>query len=231
MLVLDAGNTLSSGSRQDLNQLSEGRITVEAMNLMGYDVLALGPYDFGLGVDVLRQRLAEGHFAAVSANSTVDGQALVEPYVILERGAGTKVAILGLTGPLNIPVENLEVTDAIQAALNHVPSLTAQADYVVVLSNLGPTGEAELAQTVAGISLIVGGGSGVAQNEVTWVGSTALVRAGGLGEYLGITQMGPEGVEFQSLALGPDVADDPELAALVARYQQQYNQASTVTPG
>jgi len=88
-----------------------------------------------------------------------------------------------------------------------------------------------LAQQVAGIDLIVGGGSGIPQREVSWQGRTAVVRAGGLGEYLGVTEVVATGVTFQSVALGADFVDDPEMAALRRRYEEEYSPASRVTPG
>lgn len=229
MLLLDAGNALYSGARQDLNQLSEGRVTIEAMNTMGYDAMALGPYDLSVDLDTLRARLAEARFAVISANARVDGEPLVPSHVIVER-AGMRIALIGLTGSMKNPVPSVEVLDPTAAVAEAMGEIGDTADYVVVLSTLGPTAEADLAQPVLGIDLIVGGGSGIPQNEVARQGTTALVRAGGLGEYLGITEVGPDGVTFESIPLGPEIADDPEMTALLQRYMEEYQPASTVVP-
>lgn len=207
---------------------------VEAMNLMGYDALALGPRDLGLGINALRERMEEARFAVLSANLTVEGESLAAPYTIMERG-GVRVAVLGVTGPLPAPLEGVAVSDPADAVREHLNDLSAQVDLMVVLSNLGPAPEQELARQVPGIDLIVGGGSGAPRSGVVWEGETALVRAGGLGEYLGITEviLGAQGnlsVSSESLALGPDVPDDPEMTALKSRYQQEYYAAPTVAP-
>ncbi len=213
-----------------MNQLSQGRVTIEAMNAMGYDAMALGPYDLAVGLPLLTERLSEAKFPALSANVVVDGKPWPEPYVLISRGE-LQLAVIGLTAPLSAPQEGVEVTEPAGALRDLMPDVASRADVVLVLSNLGPRSEAELAQAVSGIDLIVGGGSGVPQKEVAWQGETALVRGGGLGEYLGITEIGPEGVTFLSMALGPDVPDDPDMAALRERYQNEYLPASTVTPG
>lgn len=232
-LILDAGNTLWSGQRNDLNGWSEGRIMVEAMNIMGYDAMALGPQDLNLGLDALRQRLTEAKFAVLSANLTVGGEPLVEPYAIIER-SGARIGVLGLTGSLKEPIEGVEVRDPVETARQLLPELRGGSDLVVVLSNLGPTAEKDLAQRLPDIDLIVGGGSAVPQSQVVWEGSVALVRAGGLGEYLGVTEVqfteGDPSISSESLALGPDTVDDLEMVALKSRYQQEYFAAATAAP-
>ena len=51
VLVLDAGNSLV-GDREPA-QGSRGKSSVSAMDLMGYDAMALGPGDLALGLDVV----------------------------------------------------------------------------------------------------------------------------------------------------------------------------------
>ncbi len=235
MLLLDAGNSLFSGGRQDLNQLSQGRLLVEAMNLMGYDALALGPRDLQEGVALLRERMAEAKFAILSANVMVDGELLAEPYAIFERG-GLRIAVLGLTSPDITAPEGMEALDPAAAIEQYLPELEEQSDLLVVLGALGPTTEQELALKFQAIDLIVGGGSSIPSNGAIPEGSVAIVRAGGLGEYLGITAydsgsaVGADRFRERSLLLGPDIPDDPEMAALKTRYQGEYGQAPTASP-
>ena len=235
VLLLDAGNSLFSGTRQDLNASSEGRITVEAMNLMAYDAMAIGPNEVEAGLDLLRARLAEAQFAVVSANLMVGGKLLVEPYVLLERD-GIKIAIIGLTSPDMQAVESLQVLDPLEVARQYVEQLRSQADVVVVLSNLGPDAEQTLADSVPGIDVVVGGGSGSPSRMVSSAVGVALVRAGGLGEYLGVTEIGldsgnkPLAYSHVSLLLGPSYPDDQEMVQLKRRYQEQYGTQSSTQP-
>lgn len=233
VLLLDAGNSLFSGTRKDLNAASEGRITVEAMNLMGYDAMAIGPKDVAAGLELLQARLSEAEFAVVSANLMVSGKLLAQPYVLLEKD-GIKIAIIGLTSPDGQASESVQVLDPLETARQYVEQLRSQVDVVVVLSNLGPSAEQALADSVPGIDVVVGGGSGSPSRVVTGAKGVALVRAGGLGEYLGVTEIGldsenkPLAYSHQSLLLAPNYPDDQEMVQLKQRYQEQYgNQTST----
>ncbi len=97
LLVLDAGNTL--WSETGLAVASQGKVMVEAMNLMHYSAMALGETDLQLGEDILRQRIADAQFPVISANVVVlsTGKLLCQPYVLLDVG-GRKVGLIGLTG-------------------------------------------------------------------------------------------------------------------------------------
>lgn len=97
LLVLDAGNTFWGES--GLAVPSQGKVMVEAMNLMHYSAMALGETDLQLGEDVLRERIADAQFPVISANVVVlsTGKLLSKPYVVLDVG-GRKVGLIGLTG-------------------------------------------------------------------------------------------------------------------------------------
>ena len=233
VLLLDAGNSLFSGTRKDLNAASEGRITVEAMNLMGYDAMAIGPRDVAAGLELLQARLSEAKFAVISANLMVGGKLLAQPYVLVEKD-GIRIAIIGMTSPDLQGNESVQVLDPLETARQYVQELRSQADVVVVLSNLGPSAEQMLADSVPGIDVVVGGGSGSPSRAISSAKGVALVRAGGLGEYLGVTEIGlssenkPLAYSHQSLLLGPSYPDDEEMVQLKERYQEQYgNRAST----
>ncbi|MGQ9554550.1 MAG: hypothetical protein ACUVWR_10590 [Anaerolineae bacterium] len=235
VLLLDAGNSLFSGTRKDLNAASEGRITVEAMNLMGYDAMAIGPRDVAAGLELLQARLSEAEFAVVSANLMVGGKLLAQPYVLLEKD-GIKIAIIGLTSPDVQASKSVQVLDPLETARQYVGQLRSQVDVVVVLSNLGPSAEQALADSVPGIDVVVGGGSGSPSRAVSAAEGVALVRAGGLGEYLGVTEIGldsenkPFAYSHQSLLLAPNYPDDQEMVQLKQRYQEQYGSQTSTQP-
>ena len=70
-LVLDAGDSLVGD--QDPALKTQGKSSVEAMNRLGYDAMALGPADLALGLETLRARMAEAKFPMLSANAVVTG--------------------------------------------------------------------------------------------------------------------------------------------------------------
>ena len=228
VIVLDAGNTFFSGTRDDINKASEGRLTVEAMNLMAYDAMALGPKDLAEGPEMLKARMDEATFAVVSANLTLNGEPFAEPFALIERD-GLKIAVLGLTAAPDDPGA-FTVSDPLEAARRYIPELRSQADVLVVLSNLGQKAEADLLVAATGADVIVNGGSGSPTRQVVSTSLPALVRAGGLGEYLGATQVRLDdedrvvGYGHASLLLSQQYLDDPEMARLKLKYAEQYGQ-------
>lgn len=227
VVLIDAGNTLFSGARQDLNAKSEGRLTVAAMNLMRYDALVLGPGELAAGVGRLQARLAEAEFAVLSANVRLDGELLAEPYAVLERD-GIRVAVLGLTAAANTSADDrLEVADPLAAASRHVPRLRRDADVVIVAANMGRGSESALEAAVAGADLIINGGYAGPLAPVS-AAVPGTVRSGGLGEYLGISDLKLDeagravAYSHQSLALSFSIAEDEEMAALVRNYALAY---------
>jgi 2',3'-cyclic-nucleotide 2'-phosphodiesterase (5'-nucleotidase family) len=135
-------------------------VMVEAMNLMGYDAMALGETDLQLGEDVLRQRMAEADFAVLSANVVVrsSGELFAAPYVLLEVG-GRQVGIMGLTGTgTGQMIGSLAIINPAGSVAEYVKELQAQTENIIVLSNLGWETNVRLAETIPGIDVIIGAG-------------------------------------------------------------------------
>jgi 5'-nucleotidase len=73
-----------------------GKVEIECMNLMRYDVVCLGNHEFDNGLDSLAARIREAHFPVVSTNLDFSGtvlDGLTEKYVILERN-GLKIGVI-----------------------------------------------------------------------------------------------------------------------------------------
>ena len=197
---------------------------VEAMNLMGYDALALGASELSESLEHLRARMAEARFSVLSAHAFVEGRLLAEPLRVFELGS-LRVAVVGLTAP-EASSASVEVRDPIVAFREQLDRVRG-ASLVVALSNLGPVAEKRLAEAVPSLDLIIGGGSFSPTNGVNYVGTVALVRAGGMGEYVGGTEVrfgsgGEKEYEFTSVLLGPEYPDDPEMTALKTQYAEKY---------
>jgi len=153
-LLLDTGDALVGGA--PLGDLTQGEVVVAGMNLMGYQAMAVGPKELGLGLDVLQQRLDEAQFPFLSANavSSATGELLVAPYTVLEVGA-YQVGILGLTRPMKSPPDGVQILDPQAALERYVPALAEQAQVIVVLTNVGYRQALSLAQAVPGVDLLV----------------------------------------------------------------------------
>lgn len=234
-LLLDTGDTLAPADQ------TQGKTTIEAMNLMGYDAMVPGERDFTFGVAVFRQRMAEAKFPFLAANLLdASGNLLCKPYVIKEVG-GRKIALVGLTGLLvpnvaQAPLggaapETLTVQDPLVTAKEVVAKAQKETKIVIVLSHLGSEMDRRLAKEVPGITLILSGHDAQSvypplQVEGT---TTLLAQAGRQGEYIGLlhVQIDDKGVATNQqdsalITLGPEVTDDPALKKLMDSYLASY---------
>ena len=82
--------------------------------------------------------------------------------------------------------QEVPVDDAVTTAQHWVPQLRAAADVVVVVSHLGLRRDVELAATVPGIDLIIGGHSHHRLPTLLPIGRTTIAQAGIGGAYLGV---------------------------------------------
>ena len=229
MLLLDAGDSLTGD--QDPARKTQGQSSVEALNRLAYDALALGPADLALGVTALRQRIGEAKFAVLSANAVISasGELIAKPYVVRAFG-DYRVAIVGLSGGPG--TAEIAVRDTLAAAQAIVPEALRQAHAVIVLSHAGPDLDRRIADTVAGIATIISGGaSGLAGPWRSDKTGAIIYRAdeaspGHAGRQLGVARLtlDPQGrlssQTWQRVSLGAEVADEPALAAWV---QEQMN--------
>jgi 2',3'-cyclic-nucleotide 2'-phosphodiesterase (5'-nucleotidase family) len=230
LLLLDAGDTLFSD--RPLTRQSKGALIIEAMNLMGYNAMALGEGDLQLGVGPLQERIAEAKFPILSANVRLTGKdtLFAEPFTIIPI-AGHRIGILGLTGmPEEVP-RGFAVDDPLEAARRFLPAVTQQADLVIILSHLGWIENARLADLSSDVDLIVGGGSlpmggqpyraGMTGTRLT---QTERPTVGHAGRYIGqwnIVLKSDGSAVFEGwrmIPLLPDYPDDPAVVDLLGRY-------------
>lgn len=126
------------------------------MNLMGYDAMALGPNELGLGVETLDERLESARFPMLSANVVVSGttELYAEPYALLDVG-NHRLGVVGLTRPPSESIAGFQVLDPREAASRFVPEVGERAEMVVVLTNLSHRAAKRLAKEVPGIDLVI----------------------------------------------------------------------------
>lgn len=196
VIILDAG---------DYNQgtpyftVYDGKMEMDLMNALGYDVVALGNHEFDNGQQELAERLSTANFKTVCANYDFTGtplEGLVEPYVILERD-GLKIGIIGLILDISSvvsasAVEGLVYKDAIDVGNKYARLLKddKKCDLVIALTHIGHSADLVLAERSRHIDIIVGGHSHTfLKSDViveNMLGKDVVVlQAGAKGEYVG----------------------------------------------
>ena len=168
-LLIDGGDVNSGVPESDLQ---EALPDFKAMNLLGYQAMAVGNHEFDKPLTVLKKQREVAQFPMLSANVYQNGQRLFDPYKVFDLG-GLKVGVLGLTTEDTVRmvhpdhVRGLEFRNTITEASQVVPELRRKADVVIAASHMGyyeegrhgkqAPGDVNLARSVAGIDLIVGG--------------------------------------------------------------------------
>jgi 2',3'-cyclic-nucleotide 2'-phosphodiesterase (5'-nucleotidase family) len=206
VVVMDTGDFFTRGP---WHERWSGEPEIEAMNLMGYDMLCVGnnelkaiwddPASKGMMLSLMRRSrfpwLAANLSWGGSPSAEVEGVGPVEgihPFVVRMLG-GVRVGFLGLTSPASAEYPHLTgwvVGDPIEAARRWVPPAREECDVLIAVTHLGRGGDEQLAAEVAGIDAIVGGHSHTFLLEPVMVKNplgreVPIAQAGELGVVLG----------------------------------------------
>ena len=243
VLLLDSGDTIEGSPTQSLVFLGAvgngADPIVRAMNLLGYDAMAVGNHEFDFGLARMERSRRESRFPWLSANIVrEDGRPLFVPYLIKEVG-GARVGILGLTTQL-VPVwegprvVGLRFLDTLETARKYVPLLRSKerCDVVIVLTHQGLGEEragteenqaGAIAAEVRGIDLVLTGHTHTVV-EPRRVGTAWVSQPGRFGEALTRfdLKLEPQGGRRRVVAISgrnipmKDRAVDPEIVKAVA---------------
>jgi 2',3'-cyclic-nucleotide 2'-phosphodiesterase (5'-nucleotidase family) len=210
VVLMDTGDFFTRGP---WHERWFGEPEIEAMNLMGYDMLCVGnnelkpiwddPVSKGMMLSLMRRSrfpwLAANLRWGGSPSGEMEGVGPVEgihPYVVRMLG-GVRVGFLGLTSLAAAEYPHLTgwvVGDPIEAARRWVPLARKECDVLIAVTHLGASEDERLAAEVAGIDAIVGG------HSHTFISRPVMVE-NPLGRDVPIAQAGELGVVLGRLDL------------------------------
>lgn len=260
-ILVDAGDVFSG----DLYFTKwQGIADVAFMNYMGYDAMTFGNHEFDKGTGVLAEFVKKARFPFVSSNVDLskdvhmapllkspanidvtlpksEDLSGVYPYVVLEVD-GRKVGVFGLTtedtAVTSSPGKDVTFKDAKESARETVKTMEqAGLDIIIALSHLGFGKEQDLAGSVEGIDLIVGGHTHTKLEEPVIVVDqqhqtpTVVVQANEWGKFLGRVDLafdeqgnvlaGPGMTRGQLLTVDKNVEEDPAAKDMLAPYNAE----------
>jgi 5'-nucleotidase/UDP-sugar diphosphatase len=221
-----------------LSGLTEGAQMIDLFNAVGVDLVGFGNHEFDFGPDVPKQRIAESKFVWLGTNILgVDGQVYPGSVATVTRTAGdVKIGFFGLLTPdtaqLSDSGPSIRFADPVATAKAAVEKLKAEGAHVIVaLTHLDLADDRALAQQVKGINLILGGHD---HEPISIYENGALIlKAGSDAHYLAAIDLdvrtdtqGSKGPVTTALPTWrmlttAGVAPDPEIGALVQKYQSQ----------
>ena len=102
VLLVDNGDAIQGES---IGILSQGQISLELMNAMGYDVAIPGNHEFDYGVKRFLELAEMADFPYICCNFRKDGELYFPPYLVVERG-GVRIGFVGATTPSTLTSSN-----------------------------------------------------------------------------------------------------------------------------
>ena len=164
-LLLSAGDDLGNDESGMYFRLYRGVPERSAMSAMGFDAGTIGNHDFDEGPATFAEALGVTSFPIVSANIRFDNKSIqdkIQPYIIRDV-AGARIGIFGLSYPdteeYATDLKGITIDKNVSAiAADMVRELRDQkVDLVIALTHLGKKKDRQLAESVDGIDLIIGG--------------------------------------------------------------------------
>ena len=233
-LVVDTGDLFAGPVFTTFHGIPE----VEAMNLIGYDVLAPGNHEFDQGIDTMVNALKKAKFSVLIANAKTTNEdlaKLIKPYVVKEI-AGVKVGIFGLITPDLPRITNVgtavTVEDPIAVAKEMVKKLRDEekVDIVIAATHIGTPLDEKLAKEVKGIDIILGGHT----HDILYekVGDTIIAHAGAKGEVMGYLNLNvQDGKIIDSKWYPIFLGEDPQVENALDPYKAKLEQVYSATIG
>ncbi len=163
-LYVDAGGFAAGGL---YDSYTEGRKAdsirtvqmIRGMGVLGYDAVAVGDDDLQYGVDWLLQKSKKAKLPLISANCfSTDGKPIFPTHVYIKKGS-KKIAITAVTTTEKILQTDKKVIigDPYSSLKKIWKEIVDNSDYQIILSHLGNTKTAELADSLHDCDLLVNG--------------------------------------------------------------------------
>ena len=164
VLFLDAGDQFQGTL---FFTVGGAEVVADVTNELGYDAMCIGNHEFDRGPAELAAFIDQADFPVLSANidalADPDLSGKIVSYKVF-RFDGEQVAVIGLTTESTAysssPGPNVRFLEAVASAQQAVDDLEAHGvDVIVALTHLGYAYDLELARSVDGLDVIVGGHS------------------------------------------------------------------------
>lgn len=208
---------------------SKGEALIPMLNALGIDAMT-AHWDFAWGPGHLRSLTSQLNYPMLAANCTdpSTGERPFSAQMIFERG-GIRVAVIGLAATIIDKSMPPRFAGGLQftSGISELPSAIEQAkkdaaDIVVVLSHQGFPQDCLLAESVAGIDIIVSGHTHNRLSHPARVGQTLIMQSGCHGSFIGkMTVSIDDGridlVEHQLIPIDETIPEHADIAELVER--------------
>jgi 5'-nucleotidase len=189
-IVLDAGD-FNDFMRIEL-QGTNGIAGIKLLKIAEYDAIAIGNNETFQGVDTLINMAKNSEVQFLSCNICKDNSDkvdFVKPSIIIER-KGVRFLVIGTSPVFNefYPLLGLGVVNYKEAIVDQLNCNKGKYDVCILLSHLGLIEDKDIAETIAGIDIIIDGHSHILMDEPLKIKDTIIHMSGCYGEHLGVLE-------------------------------------------
>lgn len=230
-LLIDGGD---APYNTNIANLFEGASTIEVMNEMGYDAMALGNHDFDFPFEVMKRNAGNAKFPFLSANTYFEEKypEFLKPSIIKEVD-GIKVGIIGITDDMSHVythpnnVKGITFKEQFEATQNAIDAIKDETDIIITLAHIHGNNPI-LPTKVKGIDIEIGGGQDVVgfpqDIEGTW-----LISPGKHAEVLNqininVLDNKMIGLNFAHIFLTENLENDPVAESIIGKYKTQLDE-------
>ncbi|HSW38809.1 MAG TPA: multiheme c-type cytochrome [Acidobacteriota bacterium] len=235
-MIVDSGDLLNedeviSESARTAAEL-KAELIVSIYQQLGINAANVGELDLALGVDYLKSLAEKKNFPFISANLVDEnGRLIFKPYVTTTVN-GKTIGIFGLMGDTaemasrvnEITNGTVRVKDILEASAAIVKELEGKVDYLIALTHQRANRDWVVARRVAGIDLVVGGHDTLKTPDPLRAGDTLIVRAGEMGQRVGILEVSlddPASAVNELVPVSETIPDKPEIRAMITAYNDR----------
>jgi 5'-nucleotidase/UDP-sugar diphosphatase len=143
------------------------KVVADFLNELGFDVVATGNHEFDDGPEEFAKLIEQATFPIIGGNYDVSNEPLlagkINGVIVLDIG-GEKVGVIGATTEETPEIANIGPNVVFQDVAEYVGAAAAALEEagvnkIILLSHIGYAEDQEIAATVPGIDVIVGGHS------------------------------------------------------------------------
>jgi 5'-nucleotidase len=198
ILVLDAGDPFQGSL---FYTTYKGAAEAKFMEAIGYDAMAVGNHEFDDGPEGLAKFIDAVSFPVVSGNLDLSQEPVLKNHVkdsVVINVGGQKIGIVSAlatdTVDTSSPGDNVKFIDEIEALKEDVAAMEANGvNKIIALTHVGLPMDIQIAKSVPGIDLIIGGHShtkmlneeGSSHSYPEMIGNVPVVQAYAYSKYLG----------------------------------------------
>jgi hypothetical protein len=230
MLVDNGGFFPETDTHQDV-----AWFLMDAMKLLGTDAVGVSERELRWGIAYLRHQIKRTALPVLSSNllETKTGKPALQPYLIKKVGS-VRVGVFSLMSDkveLGPARDSLRVEEPSAAAKRTIAEMRKKgAQVVVLLSQLGKVESEDLVAAVPGVDAVITGHNVPLLSKGRMIKNTVASYGGEQGQYLSrtILTLGAQNKvatgDNESIMLGPEVGEKPEMAKLVKTFEDGFNE-------